>query len=293
MSGKPPAHEPLMSPQDALARVPGWSGDYSCRKISGGLTNRSWCVSSAAGEFVLRLDAAHTAALELDRGTELKILREASKVGIAPEIVWSDPPAGILLYKYLPGPVWQRESLDQPHNLERLAELLRKVHSLPAAGVPLDAVAAASRLAAAAGKDPALTPFAERCLCLVTELPAVEAVCCCHNDVIAANIVESSTICLLDWEYACDNDALFDLASLIGYHDLKKAQVSRLLDAYADGQVAEARERLEIQLRLFDCLQWLWFAAHESLLASDQHRRRLAELQQRISQSCGGSTRHS
>src|SRR5690606_33399586 len=131
------------------------------------------------------------------------------------------------------GPVWDRASLDDPRNLDLLAALLREVHTLPAAGVTLDAEAAAERYAAAAYGKSGLSPFASRCLRIVRETPAAGPLACCHNDIVAENVVGSSTLKLLDWEYAGDNDPFFDLASPIAYHDLGSKQAERLLASYA------------------------------------------------------------
>ena len=65
---------------------------------------------------------------------------------------------------------------------------------------------------------------------------------------------------LLDWEYACDNDPLFDLASLIGYHNLSDKKAHDLLSAYAGGPDPAMADLLEEQVRLYDAIQWLWLA---------------------------------
>lgn len=272
----------LIAPEEALTRIPGWGGRYACREIGGGLTNRSYLVSATTGEFVLRLDAEHTKTFGLNRRAELKILREASKADIAPEVVFADPDAGILLYEYLPGPVWERSSLDDPQNLRSLAGLLRAVHALPASGETLDAAAAASRYASTAAKHPSLGPFVARCLSIVADIPAPTQRCCCHNDAVASNIIGTSQLKLLDWEYACDNEPLFDLASLIGYHDLDGKQSNRLLHAYTGGPDPATRERLEEQLRLYDAVQWLWLAARQVIAPSRRQCKRLHELQRRV-----------
>lgn len=282
MSSTRPAHNQLISPQKALARIPGWDKTYSCEKLGGGLTNRSWLLRSDAGTFVLRLDAVHTATFGLDRTTESRVLQKASEAGIGPRVVFSDPEAGILLYRYLEGPVWQPSSLSESRNLERLADLLREVHALPASGVLLNALSVASSLGATAEKEPAFRQFAGQCLSIVAGFPAPSRACCCHNDVIAANVVEGDRLRLLDWEYACDNDPYFDLASVIAYHDLDNLRLNRLLDAYTGGRNSEAKELLDLQLRLFDCLQWLWLAAREVVTPHPGQRARLVQLRHRI-----------
>jgi thiamine kinase-like enzyme len=271
-----------MAPEEALLRIPGWDGGFDADEIDGGLTNRSFVVRSTNREFILRLDAEHTETFGLDRSIELKVLREAAKADIAPEVHFADPDAGILLYEYLPGPVWDRSSLDDAHNLELLAGLLRSVHALPASGAALDAGAAAGRYAATAFVNADLRRFATHCIGIVGAIPVSSALACCHNDVVAANVVGTSQLKLLDWEYACDNDPFFDLASLIAYHDLGSTHAGRLLDSYTGARDPEAKERLELQLRLYDAIQWLWLAARYVIDPNAGHRARLDQLRQRV-----------
>ena len=87
---------------------------------------------------------------------------------------------------------------------------------------------------------------------------------------------------MLDWEYAADNEPMFDLASLICFHDLGEAEIKLLLTAYDDGNSAANRIRLAAQMRLFDALQWLWIALRQQLSPSNRLAIRLGELQQRM-----------
>lgn len=276
----------LLAPEEALARVPGLRGQWAYREIGGGLTNRSFLVRSGGAQFVLRLDAEHTAALGLDRRTELRILKNAAEASLAPEVRYADPEAGILLYEFLPGPVWDRASLDDSQKLGRLAGLLRQVHGLPASGVALDALAAALRYEAIASQETGFRADAARCVEIVRATPEPTARCCCHNDAVASNIIGNATgyaqLKLLDWEYACDNDPYFDLASLIAYHDLGGKQSDRLLQCYSGARTSEARERLELQLRVYDALQTLWLAARYVLAPHSGHLARLEQLRRRI-----------
>jgi thiamine kinase len=261
----------------AIARIPGIEpAKARYRALGGGQSNHSWLIETEDRKLVLRLDGPRIAALGLDRHTELKILRQAAGQGLAPAVVYADPQAGILVYEYLPGRCWTRTDLESDNNLEALAALFRRVHALPRSGVPFDAAGAAARYLELIRSDEALASTGQRCLDLVERIPLLGETACCHNDVVAANVIATPALRLLDWEYACDNDPLFDLASVIGYHDLDPRRQATLLRAYAGG--LESRERLEQQLRLFDALQWLWLAA----VAGKAERPRLAELARRM-----------
>lgn len=250
----------LIAVAEALTRVPGWDDrDSTWREIAGGRTNRSYLVRTKDGRFVLRLDGEPAEPLGLDRATELLIQRRAAEAGLAAAVLYADPDAGVLISEYLPGPVWTRESLDDYRNLEVLAEVLRAVHALPASGTRFDGPAIARRYAAVLTREAAQSPDVARCIQAVEAAPPDEYACC-HNDVVASNIVGAGRPRLLDWEYACDNDPYFDLASTIGYHGLDRSGADALLAAYTGAPPAQHRERLEAQLRRYRALEYLWFA---------------------------------
>jgi thiamine kinase-like enzyme len=156
------------------------------------------------------------------------------------------------------------------------------VHALPKSGVSYNASAWAERYIALLGQNAELAPFAMRCKEIVDGIPVCPDTRCCHNDVVAANVLASPRLCLLDWEYAGDNDPYFDLASLIGYHDLGERQVKTLLSAYGGAADPGKRERLGLCLRLFDALQWLWLALRHTLRVEGNQKERLRQLAERI-----------
>jgi len=252
------------------------------REIQAGLTNKSYLVEIEGRPHVLRLDTGHAATMGLDRGLELEIQRRAAGAGLAPGILAADADEGWLLYEYLEGRALQPGDLVNHAMLEAIATLLRAVHGLPASGRLLSVSAAAARYAAIVQPAPDLSAFAQRCVEAVVAAPSPVTIRCCHNDVVAANIVSNGRLRLIDWEYACDNDPLFDLASLAGYHDLDERAVAALLAAYAGGVDGEMRERLSAQRRLFDALQWLWLAAQQVLSPKDGQLARLEALKTRI-----------
>ena len=274
-----------LTPHEALANIPGWDiAGVRIDPLPGGLTNRSFKVSRGSGIFVLRLDAGHTAAFGLDRKRERDILKVAASAGLAPDIVFADEEAGVLLTRYVEGKVWTAADLAKPDNIARVAAMLRDVHALPLAGSHFDgeAIAAGYFAKIDQGGDTELATFAERCVGIVAGTPQADKLRCCHNDVVAENLVGQPRPMLIDWEYACDNDPLFDLASLIAYHDLSRDLLQTWLSAYFGNALPEHRERLEQLRRSYDALHWLWMAARCSVSRNDEQRRRLEPLQQRL-----------
>ena len=272
-----------LEPLKALALVPGLKvSDYHIEAMSGGLTNRVYKLNGEHATYVLRLNAKHTDALGLDRRTEIAILEHASLAGLAPEIVHADVDEGIMLFRYVEGRVWAPKDIAVPENIELLAGLLRRVHELPPSGKAFDAVCTAQSYIDNLRSQPELREFGAHCKSIIESIEISKNICCCHNDVVAENVIVSTDLMLLDWEYACDNEPLFDLASIIAYHELDSAIADKLLSAYAGGLTAELRESLATQIRLYVAVHWLWLASRHVSTPHPKQARRLEELTQVI-----------
>ena len=268
---------------EAVALVPGWDPDnFDIEELKGGLTNRTYRLRQGDDHFVLRLNAQQAEFFQFDRTSEVEILGEASKSGLAPRVVHVDKERGILILEFLHGRTWQEEDIVQNRNLEALAGLLRRVHALPLCGNRIDASAVAVSYENYLEKRQGLHAFATQCVEVISSIAVPDEAVCCHNDIVAANVIEKSGLRLIDWEYACDNDPMFDLASAIGFHNLDEQSSAILLDAYTGGSNAEMKERLAEQVRLYDAIQWLWLASRQLAFPSMAQSRRLEALQQRI-----------
>lgn len=273
----------LLTVYDALSIIPGWDPmDAEFEELHGGLTNRTYRVRYQGLDYVLRLDSLQSRLFQFDRSLEVKILANAHATGIGPEVLHFDVDAGVLLREFLPGRVWEEADLSSSENLESLASVIRRGHELPQTGVPIGLVGHALAYEKSLERRHDLHTFAIECVAIVGSVPARDDVVCSHNDIVASNLIDNAGLKLIDWEYACDNDPMFDLASAIGYHNLSEAQSKVLMHAYLGGDSTEWRERLADQIRIYDAIQWLWLATRHLATPNCMQARRLEELQQRI-----------
>lgn len=274
--------------QEAISVIPLLHGrDYQVEVLAGGLTNRNYKIESPPDCFVLRLDAIHTTTFSLRRRSEHAIHNNAARAGIAPEILYFDPDHGVMLKRFEQGRVWSGDDLRQARNLQRLAAIIRKVHALPLAEFSFDAMPVAESYASKIAGGSGMKNFAADCLAVIAHIRSDGNRVCCHNDLAAENIVDSRTLCLLDWEYASNNHPFFDLASVICYHDLGKDEQRFFLTSYLQSAPRPDQLRtLESQIRLFDAIQWLWFAVRQELIPSSVGTRRMRIIQERIVTSC-------
>ena len=237
----------------ALDSIPGWRG-ARLALLEGGLTNTAYLVERDETRAVLKLDTeARTAPLN-SRVAEAAVQSAAAERGLGGKVIHVGDT--LLLSEFVEGATWTRSMLGDPARLSDLADALRRLHSLPLTGQSFDAKSAAQDyFEQLDDADPAI---AERCLKTVLESPAPANLCCCHNDLVVDNIIDADGIRFIDWEYAADNDPLFDLATIVAHHELSGAEAEHLLDAYFDGHGARWLQRLAEQERLYDSLAWLW-----------------------------------
>jgi thiamine kinase len=246
----------IETPEMALKRIPGWE-DADCSELSGGLTNRTWLVSSGDRKAVLKVDNSPRVPPFNDRLSEKRIQTSAAEAGLANKVLFADERT--YLTEYIEGKVWTADDFANEISLNKLAGLLRRLHSQTLSGRHFDAIDAAEGYVARI--DIAESATARRCNEIVRKFHAPMNLCCCHNDLVAGNIISVPDLRLLDWEYACDNDPLFDLAIVVAHHQLTEARARYFLDAYFDGDGERWSDKLTQQVALYNALVWLWYVS--------------------------------
>jgi len=114
-----------------IRHVPG-SGKADIRLAERGSANATYRVLRDGRAYALRLTAADSPDLGVDRLWESRVMTNAALADLAPGIEYCDPSRGILLTRWVDGRRWTAADARQPVNLSRIADLLRRVHGLPA-----------------------------------------------------------------------------------------------------------------------------------------------------------------
>jgi thiamine kinase len=239
-------------------------------RIKNGLTNESWLVRGAQDTVVVRLSNHKTYALQINRTSEAQVLQAVAAAGIGAPVLLCAPDRHVLVTRYVSGRAWASRDVRTLANLQRIADVLRKLHALPVPqGVQaLDLMESVRGywntllergLAAKAG-----TPkMRERARENIADLAADIVPCLCHNDVHHLNIIDAGRVWLIDWEYAAVGDPYFDLASVCCYHELSDDLRRCLLRAYWGYYSAESFDRLQRMCWVFNYIRDLWFAVRE------------------------------
>jgi thiamine kinase-like enzyme len=244
------------TPGDVLSRLPDeWRG-AAWQVLDGGLNNRTWLLEQDGSKAVLKIDEAARRPPFNSRRKEALIQSAAAAAGLANTVLYSND--GLYLTEYVEGTVWSASSFSVNDNIRTLAAALRRLHALPQTGRRFDSRSAAAGYAARIDDD---RDIVKRCMDVIETVKEPHHRCCCHNDLVAENILSAPNVRFLDWEYACDNDPLFDLATIVEHHQLQERQVTVLLDAYFDGDGERWREPLAEQQLHYAALLWLWLTS--------------------------------
>ena len=253
-------------PDDVIGGLPEWRG-ASWTRLAGGLTNRAWRLEKAGRKAVLKIDDEPRKPPYNTRLAEATVQSVAARAGLANRVLFADEQ--VYLTEYIEGTVWELNCLDKGDNIEQVAGALRRLHALPLSGRSFDAVVAANKYVPKIGNpDENLLGV---CLDMIKSMRRPHNLRFCHNDLVVENIVATPKLKFLDWEYACDNDPLFDLATIIEHHELREEQAQLLLNAYFDGSGEHWRPKLAEQRRLYLALLWLWLAARPDSSKQDLH----------------------
>lgn len=245
--------------EQVLASIPGFSQARVESRLSNGPTNASYLLEKSGQRFVLRLDKPEARTLGLDRVNEKQVCEAVAEAGLALPLIHFDPVAGVYLRHFIPGRSWVASDLAVAANRQRLAELLRRLHSVKAVGKDFDPLAAARRYATQSqeGQARSILREAESLAAELAFEPAARVLC--HNDLVSENVLEGQQLMLIDWEYAAIGDPFFDLAVVVRHHDLDEPAALDFLAAYLGREVGQCdSQRLAWQCVFYQCLLQLW-----------------------------------
>lgn len=199
--------------------------------LSGGLSNRTFRVTTPSTTAVVRLPAGDAGLLGVDRETEYRNAVLASAAGIGPPVL-GRLPSGVLVLGWLPGRTPTPEDLHDPAVLDRVMAACRTLHAGPRFAGDVDVAATQRRYRGiCASRGLAVPPRYD------THAPAVERIAGvlaataegtvpCHNDLVAANMLDTGErVSFVDYEYSGNSDPCFELGNLAGAAGLPAEEV--------------------------------------------------------------------
>ncbi len=259
-----PIESPHESVQSAIGRIPilaDGGGEWAISSLPS-FTNRTYRIVRAGEVLVLRLPGRGTERY-IDRVGEAANTRAAASIGLSPEILYADPPSGVMVSRYVDGaePLSPLR-LRQPAELHATVGLLKQLHH---SGLVFQG-------------EMRLYPKLDEYLGLadvpvLTSLrregerlrPILEAgwgpLWPCHVDPAPHNFIAAgSRRYLLDWEYSARCEPLWDLAGLSIEGEFDAGQDERMLAAYFGKAEAAWLSRLHLYKIMLRLLAAAWGA---------------------------------
>jgi thiamine kinase-like enzyme len=246
-------------------------------ELHGGLTNRNYRIVDATGlQAVARISDPDTALLAIDRDAEFHAASIAAAQGVGPAVLGYAPGRGVSVVEWIDGRTFQPTDLHDSATLARLAQTCRRLHASPAFSTNFDMFAIQRRYLELVQLHGYRIPSD-----YTDHLPAVQLIqaamdvhpqptVACHNDVLAANIMDDGQrLWLIDYEYAGNNDPCFELGNIASEAHLSHDRLRELVGSYF-GRESDA---LYARARLFALMSnygWtLWAAIQDSVSPVD------------------------
>src|SRR5262245_51992213 len=225
---------------DLLDRVPALTGrPRTVRELPGGLTNRNYHVITPDGGYVARVWSAGSELLAIDRDCEYRNSVTAAEAGAGAPVIDYRPADGLLVIGYIDGVTFTNEDVAKPGNLTRIAAAVRALHAGGRFGNDFNMFEIQARYAGVTAEAGMRIPDgyhdlrpqfeAMRAALAVRDEGTVP----CNNDLLAANFIDDGQkIWLIDYEYAGNNDACFELGNIAGECHLSDEALATLIAEY-------------------------------------------------------------
>ena len=250
--------------KERILSLPCWDSSVELEELPGGITNRNYKVVSAAGNRMARVCEDHR-VLGIDRRNEVACQGAAAALGIAPEIVYHEE--GILVSEFIEAQTLADSDVREAAALRRLAQVLRHLHgsrdSLSGEMLyfcPFQTVRTYVGNARELGArlPETIDSVLEDMIWLSEEISPFRPALC-HNDVLAANILDDGDrLWLVDWEYGGMGNPLFDLAGVCGNCGLEREEEVLLLSAYFGREDAAVAREVRILKTVSLLRETLW-----------------------------------
>ena len=255
-----------------LDQLPDLAGPpFEVQALPGGLTNRNYrVVSHGRRKVVVRISAEHGSLLQIDRDAEHRNAVAASRAEVGPDVAGYLPERGVLVIEWIDGRTFSSTDLDDTANLERVAATCRRLHEGPRFANDFDMFTVQRNYL-----DLVLDRGFRLPRDYIEFMPQVEQIRSaltvrhegrvpCHNDLLAANMVDDGErIWFIDYEYAGNNDACFELGNIWSEADLSLEHLDELLRAYY-GHPSRAKVARARLLGLMSKYGWTLWASIQS-----------------------------
>ncbi len=224
----------------------------SITELSGGLTNRNFLIQTVEDKYVARVSSNSSSLLSIDRGSEYINSTIAGNGKVGAEVLDYLPGEGLLLISYIKGKTYGAD--DVGANLGRIAKSLRGLHALDAFDHEFNMFTTQRNYQSIVKEQGFRLPdgyvdFAPQVADIKAAMAVLfEGLVPCNNDLLPGNFIDDGEkIWLIDYEYAGNNDACFEIGNVWAEAFLPLDALEELVSAYYGGHRPEKVARA-----------WLW-----------------------------------
>ena len=253
----------------SLIRIPQFAGlspdSYQVERL-GGLTNLVYRITVRDQDYLLRIPGQGTEDY-INRVIEAHDAKVAAAAGVSAEVLFFDEQDGLMLAEYIPGITLSAEGFKELDRVRRSAQSFKKLHQSGLAfKTRFDVFEKIDEYLALVAKLKAPVPDGYQQV--KQEADAVRQVLAahpaplapCHCDPLAENFIDTGEqVYIVDWEYAGNNDPMWDLGDLSVEAGFDAEQDRALLESYFGSSTPlDQTGRMVMYKALCDLLWTLW-----------------------------------
>ena len=278
----PVATEPTDQNADQLARWDPLLDQIDCLRgrprqleaLPGGLTNVNLKVTTGDACVVVRVAQPGSDLLAIDREHEHRNSVAAAEAGVGAPVVDFLPDRGLLVVQFLEAEAFTDADLRDEGNLARVAEVCRRLHDGPRFVNDFDMFAIQRGYLDVVREHGFRLP--DRYLEFAPEVERIrrafavrpEPTVPCNNDLLAGNILDDGQrLWLIDYEYAGNNEACFELGNVWSEASLPPGHLDVLMEAY-DGRLRRSRVARARLWGLMSKYGWMLWASIQASVSS-------------------------
>ena len=244
-----------------LNKIESIPGTFSLKgKLSSSLISEVYECTYNQTKAVIRFDLPTASELAIDRKNEAIVLNSIINLGLSPPLIYSDPSAGIMIWKYIAGtkPVFDQEK-SNTFSLIDLGRTLACIHNLPIPTNSKNIFKDSMNLYESLLEDSQNEMFFRKASDLYNELvdDGLKMVFS-HNDLHSGNLIWNSKYYFLDWEFSSTNHPCFDIASLVRSFNLNENQIRFLSKGYKLNDEIFNIDVLQKWITFIDLLDQIW-----------------------------------
>ena len=218
------------------SEVPTFADIKSIHRLEGGLTNINFKIVTELDCYVLRVSDASATTLGINRENEYINSIRAHQAGLGAEVVHRIVDKNILLLKWIDAKTLSPIDIQsQPSLIPRIADALRSLHAGPSFQGEFNFPSIRKKYLETvinAGyflpdQDLEYLPHIEKLEALTAKYPEKRVPC--NNDLLAENLMDDGNkIWIIDYEYAGQNEASFEIGNFAHEVGLNDEQLNEL-----------------------------------------------------------------